>query len=571
MPEVEYTYPLVDFPEEVEKLSKDLSLPHPLAQILYLLDKKNAKEIKEFLFPENRYFNDPFLLPDMKKAVQRIAKAMDNKEKVVVYGDYDVDGVTSTVTLIRGFREIGFELDYYIPNRFVDGYGVNKKAIKHLIDEGVDLIITVDCGITSFAEIEYATENGIDVILTDHHLVESVIPNAYAVVNPKREDSNYPFTELAGVGVAWKLLRALYEYLRKDIPEDFLLEFVAMGTASDLVSMTDENRKIAKIGYDKIIYSKLAPIEILLKNASIYGNSLETSDIVFKISPFINASGRMKDASIALEFLLEDNYSLALKKFDAIKELNELRKTKTEEVFISAVSKIETENIEHLKQDKDFVRKGIVVFDDNWHEGILGIVAAKLVEHYNVPAIVFTKIGESFKGSGRSVGNIDIHQIVNSMKSLTERFGGHKVAIGIKVGENNVDSFKLQFEKVCEEEICASKIKKNRLIDYNLDIKEITPAFYKILKMFKPYGPDNLKSTFLSECVPIHEKPRIVGKNHIKFSICANDYEISCIGYNLGEKMETISSKSHINIVYKLDENYYRNQTTLQMRVLDVY
>ena len=566
-----YTYPEIQDPDEVTKISEELSLPHSLAQILYKLDKKNAKDIKDFLFPENLYFHDPALLPDMEKAVKRIVQAMENNEKVVIYGDYDVDGVTSTVTLVRGFKEIGFDVDYYIPNRFVDGYGVNIKAIKKLIEKGVDLIITVDCGITAFEEVKLAMTSGIDVVLTDHHLVENEIPEAYAIVNPKRNDSTYPFKELAGVGVAWKLLRGLYDHLEKDIPEDFLLEFVAMGTASDLVSMTNENRKIAKIGYEKIIYSKLAPIEILLKNASIYGNTLETSDIVFKISPLINASGRMKDASIALEFLLEDDYNKALEKFDNIKALNELRKTETEAVFQNAIQKIELENTEHLKHDKNYVRKGVVVFDDEWHEGILGIVAAKLVEYYNVPAIVFTKIGESFKGSGRSVGNIDIHKIVNSIKNLTERFGGHKVAIGIKVSENNVDSFKMRFEQICEAEISDSKIKKRTNIDYNLNIDEITPEYYKILKMFRPYGPENMKCTFLSEDVPVFEKPRIVGRNHIKFSVYANDFEISCIGYNLGDKLADVVTKTHVNIVYKLDENFYRNQTTLQMRILDVY
>jgi len=530
-----YHYPEVDKPNDVAELATELSLPHSLAQILYLLDKKDAQNIKRFLFPEQQEFLDPFLLPDMQKAVERIGKAIENSERILIYGDYDVDGVTSTVTLL------------------------------------VDLIITVDCGITSFKEIKMATDSGIDVILTDHHLVEDELPDAYAVINPKRKDSNYPFKELAGVGVAWKLLRAIYDYLKKDVPEDFLLEFVSLGTASDLVIMCDENRKIAKIGYEKIIYSRITPIEILLKNASIYSNSLETSDIVFKIAPLINASGRMEDASIAIEFLLEDDYHEALKKFDRIKALNELRKTKTEEVFRSAISKIEQENTDHLKHDKNYIRKAIVVFDDNWHEGILGIVAAKLVEYYNVPSIAFTRIGDSFKGSGRSVGNIDIHKIVGSIKSLTQRFGGHKVAIGIKVSENNVDSFKLQFEKICDENISDSKVEKCTFINYNLNVDEITPDFYKVLKMFKPYGPGNMKCTFMSENVPVFDKPIIVGKNHLKFSIYANNYEISCIGYNLGDKLDDIKHKSHLSIVYKLDENFYRNQTTLQMRILDVY
>lgn len=526
-------------------------------------------EIQKFFYPSFSQFSDPFLLTDMDKASQRVVTAIEKEESITIYGDYDTDGICATVVLLRGLKELGAKCDFYIPSRFDEGYGLNKEALEDLKKNNLsDIIISVDCGISSVEEAIFAKNQNLDLIITDHHipLKENELPDALAVINPKREGDKSPAKELAGVAVAWKLLRAVYDIMGVKKEPDYLLEFVALGTASDMVNMTGENRAIAKKGYEKIMNSSIAPIKKLLQNACI-SKEIQTRDILFKIAPYLNATGRMERASLAVDFFMcQDEKELA-DIFSVIIKMNRQRQETSESVFREAVKMIEKDCMINEK-------KGIVLYNSAWHEGVLGIVAARITEKYGVPTVILSLENGVYKGSGRTPDHVDIHRLVTRVEKYVIRFGGHCSAIGLTIDKKNIDLFKENFEIACSEIMdtggTANK-KRVIMVDSVVDISEIDMEFYSCLQKFMPWGPGNEKPVFLSKDVEVVREPKIVGDNHLVMTVKGKNHQFDCIGFGLGTKKNEIKNKNKLSLIYKLEENFFRNQRLLQLKLEYVF
>ena len=550
------------YEEEQEKINK-ISIQYHINKLLAsILVNRNIEEdkIEAFLNPTRKSFHDPFLMPDMKKAVDRILKAMQNKEKIIIYGDYDVDGITS-ITVLKSFLEDrGVHVDSYIPNRLEEGYGLNKPAIEKIAENKYQLMITVDCGISGIEEIEYANSLGIETIVTDHHEVGDSLPNAIAIVDAKRKDNEYPCRDLAGVGVVFKLIQAIGIKLGLEEKEYLkYLDIVCIGTISDIVPLVDENRAIAKLGLLLVRQTKNLGLQSLLMSSG-YKN-IDSTTISFGVAPRINACGRMGHADEALNlFLSKDIYEVN----ELTKKLNEYNKIRQEtekNIYEDAVNQIE--------QNKLNEKNAIIVSGKNWHHGVIGIVSSKITDLYFKPSILLCNEGKFSKGSGRSIPGFDLHQALMQCQDTIDRFGGHAMAIGITIKTDKFQEFAEEFENVAKE-AKIDEIIPIINIDAKIELNEINKEMVESLKLLEPYGEGNKMPIFAFRNLKIDSIRALSEGKHIKLTLKDNNNIINAIGFNLGKIAEDYRIGDKIDVVGTLEINSFNGVDSLQINVKDI-
>ena len=544
---------------KVKELVNNYGLNEVLARILVNRNITNKKEIELFMQPTRKDFHDPFLMPDMEIAVDRVLKAINGKEKIIIYGDYDADGITS-ITVLKGFlEERGLNVDSYIPNRLDEGYGLNKEAIKKIYDDGYKLIITVDCGISGIDEIEYANSLRIETLITDHHEPLETLPKAIAVVDAKRKDSKYPFNQLAGVGVVFKLIQALSIKLGLNEKEYLkYLDIVCIGTISDIVPLVDENRVIAKLGLKLVAQTKNIGLKTLLETIGF--KNIDSNAISFGVAPRINACGRMGDEKVALNLFLAKNPEEAKKLAITLNEYNIERQTIEKRIFDEATEKIEND-------EKD--NTCIIVGNEGWHHGIIGIVASKVTEMYFKPSILICFEGEEGKGSGRSIPGFDLHEALMKCGDCLEKFGGHSMAIGVTIKKEKFNEFKRKiedFSKSCN----VDKIVPIISIDSELELKNIDIDSVKSLSMLEPYGEANKMPLFVFKNLKINSIRALSDGKHLKLTLKDENYMINAIGFNMGELSQKYLLDDKVDIVGSLDINSYNGNESVQIILKDM-
>ena len=498
-------------------------------------------------------------MPDMEITVNRILKAIEDKEKIIIYGDYDADGITSTTVLKNFLEERGLEIGTYIPNRLDEGYGLNKNAIKSIYDQGYRLIITVDCGISGTEEIEYANSLGIETLITDHHEPTEVLPNALAVVDAKRKDNKYPFNQLAGVGVVFKLIQAISIKLNLE-EKEFLkyLDIVCIGTISDIVPLVDENRVIAKLGLKLIAQTKNIGLKALLEVIGF--SNIDSSAISFGVAPRINACGRMGNEKVALDLFLSKDYAEAKKLAIRLNEYNIERQTIEKQIFDEAVQKVEA-------NEKD--KTCVIVGSKGWHHGIIGIVASKITDMYFKPSILVCFEDGEGKGSGRSIPGFDLHEALMKCEKHLEKFGGHSMAVGVTLKESEFESFKNELEEYAKENE-IDKIQPVIKIDSELSLKDVSIDSVKSLSMLEPYGEANKMPLFLFKNLKINSIRALSEGKHLKLTLKEDNYMINAIGFNMGELSEKYLLDDKVDIVGNLDLNVYNGNENVQIILKDI-
>ena len=518
---------------------------------------------KSFFRPKFNNLHDPFLMKDMKSATDRIKEAINNKEKILIYGDYDVDGVASTALLTNFLRQRTNNIFPYIPDRGTEGYGVSVNGIKKAIKKQVSLIISIDCGIKALQEVEYAKKNNIDFIICDHHLPESEIPNAIAVLDPKRIDCKYPFKELCGCGIGFKLIQALSLEWNMDTQKLInYLDLVSLATVADQVPLYDENRIITYLGLEQINTNPRPGIKALLSDFK--GDEISTSTLVFKLSPKVNAAGRMKHASLALELLMCEKLEHTVNLSEQISSINierrEEDKKTTEEALIQ------------IKQKEEESFSSTLVHNDNWHPGIIGIVASRLIEKYYRPTIVLTKKGQYYIGSARSINGFDIYKALKKCSNLLEQFGGHKYAAGLKLHESKLKLFRSEFEKFSNKNISEKQKTKTLIYDLEISLSELNLKFFKIIEQMEPFGPNNLKPIFCSRNCVTTSETRAVGNdnNHLQLFIKSKNKIYKGIAFDRGDLLNKINESKGFDILYSVEKNTWNGNIELQLIIMDL-
>lgn len=549
--------------EIVDQLIEKVWLPKPLAIILAQREVVDFVKAKAFFRPELDSLHDPFLLKDMDKAVSRIQEALKNQEKILIYGDYDVDGTTSVAMMFSFLKSIYEQVDYYIPDRSTEGYGVSIKGIDYAKENGFTLIISLDCGIKAIEKVEYANENQIDFIICDHHLAGETLPSAYAVLDPKRADCTYPFKELSGCGVGFKLIQALVQILELDpkLPQEFL-DFLVVSIAADIVPITGENRIFAHYGLEKLMKHPRMGLAGLM--GELPRESLNISNIVFSIAPKINATGRLEHASQSVELLISDDEDQVKTFASQITEINDQRK--------ETDGTVTEEAIELIKKNHEENHYSTVVYDPDWHKGVLGIVASRLTDTYYRPTLVLTNgnPGE-ITGSARSVKDFDIYEIIDACSDLLIRYGGHRFAAGLTMPVENFDAFKTKFEALVKEKIKPSQRIPTVEIDVEIDFEEIDDKFLRILKQMEPFGPENMTPVFLTTNL-IGGDLKLMGKNneHLRLTLQdENSLLFNAVGFGMGKHAQDFE-RFHFDLVYTIEENFWKNKSYLQFNIRDV-
>ena len=546
--------------EKVNELIKKYNLNLLLATILVNKNITEEKVLNKFLHPTRKDFYDPFLMPDMDLAIDRILKAIDNKEKIIIYGDYDADGITSITVLKSFFKDLGIDVDSYIPNRLDEGYGLNKPAVKQIVEKGYELMITVDCGISAIEEIKYANELGIDTVVTDHHEVGETLPDAIAVVDAKRKDNIYPCRDLAGVGVVFKLIQALS--IKLNLKEEAYLKYldiVCIGTISDIVPLVDENRVITKLGLMLVNQTRNVGLKSLLISSGY--KKIDSTTISFGVAPRINACGRMGHAEEALKLFLSDNI---VEVQELTKKLNDynLKRQETEKgIYQEALKKIEEKKLD--KNDT------IIVAGENWHHGVIGIVASKITELYFKPSILLCYEGEEAKGSGRSIPGFDLHDALMKCLDHIEKFGGHSMAIGITIKRNELENLKESLEKVAKDEHIEDIIPIIH-IDAKIPLSEITKEMVESLKELEPFGEGNKMPVFVMKNLKIDSIRALTEGKHLKLTLKDGNNIIDAIGFNMGELTEEYKIGDKIDVVGVLEINSFNGVDSVQINMKDI-
>ena len=549
--------------KKVNQLSNDLSIDPILASLLVQRNIDSFKKAKEFFRPSLEDLHDPFLLKDMDKAVSRIEKAIIDNENILIYGDYDVDGTTSVSLVSSYLKTITNHIATYIPDRYDEGYGISYQGIDFASDNNFSLIIALDCGIKAIEKVNYATQKNVDFIICDHHKPGDEIPKALAVLNPKRVDCTYPYKELCGCGVGFKLVHALASRRGQTI-EDIqqYLDLVATAIAADIVPITGENRILTYYGLEVINSNPRNGIKAIIHQ--INKKKLTITDVVFIIAPRINAAGRIKHGNYAVELLTEMNYEAALDFAASIEKFNLERKELDKKITYEALQQIESAN------EKE--KFSTVVYSENWHKGVIGIVASRLIESFYRPTLVFTKSGNKLAASARSVRGFDVYEALNECSEFIEQFGGHKYAAGLTLDPKNYSAFKNKFEEVVKATIDKKLLIPEITIDLELELSEITPKFFRILQQMGPFGPQNMKPVFKTTSVRDNGYGKTVGadKSHLKLSVIdgADKKTYNAIGFGLGNKIKSI--KGDFDIAYSLDENEWKGNTSIQLILKDL-
>ena len=550
-----------------QQLQRELNISSAAARMLVVRDIQSAEEARQFIRPSLDKLHDPFLMKGMDKAVERLHQALTQNENILIYGDYDVDGTTAVAVMYRFLSPLTSHLDYYIPDRYKEGYGVSQQGIDYAAEQGCTLIITLDCGIKAVEKVEYAKSKGIDVIICDHHTPGDKLPAAVAVLNMKRDDCPYPYKDLSGCGVGFKLAQAYTQ--QYGLPFDNLvplLQLLAMSIASDIVPITGENRILAHYGIKQINQAPFAGISAVIDVAGIESKKLTISDLVYKLGPRINACGRMKSGRAAVELLLTDDTTFARQQAEEVNHHNEERRDCDTETTKEALAMLEA--------DADYTnRRSTVVYAPHWHKGVVGIVASRLTETYYRPTIVLTA-GEDgiISGSARSVGGFDIYAAIDSCLDLLTNFGGHKYAAGLSMHIDNLPEFQTRFEKYVATHIREDQLQPTLLVEAELELADITPAFYNVIRYLEPFGPGNPRPLFATRNLINHRDTRVVGKTgeHLRLDVTDRAYAITGIAFGRAEMAQHIQNGNPVDICYELDENTFNNRTTIQMMVQDI-
>ena len=546
--------------QKVKEICDKYNLNKIIGKIIVNRNVTSDEDVRIFITPTRDDFHDPFLFKGMDIAVDRILQAINNKEKIIIYGDYDVDGITSTTVLKKYLQERGGIVNTFIPNRLNEGYGLNKEAIKKIKEMGTDLIITVDCGISGIEEVKYAKELGIEVIVTDHHEVGEVLPDALAVIDAKRKDNTYPFNLLAGVGVVFKVIQAISIKLNLKA-EEYLkyLDLVCVGTISDIVPLEGENRTIAKLGLMLIRVTKNVGLRELIKSSGY--KEIDSNTISFGVAPRINACGRMGHEEEALKLFLAETKEEAVEVTKKLNEYNTLRQNTEKAIYEDAVSKIEKENIEN--------KNSIVVGGYNWHHGVIGIVSSKVTEKYYKPSILLCFEDGIAKGSGRSIQGFDLYEGLTKCSEFLDKFGGHAMAVGLTLNKENFENFKDKFEKIAEEANIKEMV-PTIYIDEEVKLKDISMDLVKSLSVLEPFGEANKVPLFLIKNLKIDSIRALSEGRHLKLSLRDESVVINAIGFDIGNLAEEYKIGDKIDVVGTLEINSFNGFSSIQINIKDI-
>ncbi|MBQ8386967.1 MAG: single-stranded-DNA-specific exonuclease RecJ [Paludibacteraceae bacterium] len=561
--------------EMQQQLEKELNISSAAARMLVVRGIQTADEARAFVRPSLDKLHDPFLMKDMDKAVERLHKAITQGEKILIYGDYDVDGTTAVALMYRfleairreGYEAKGAEIDYYIPDRYTEGYGVSQQGIDYAAEQGCGLIITLDCGIKAVEKVAYAKSKGIDVIVCDHHTPGEELPDAVAVLNMKRSDCPYPYKDLSGCGVGFKLAQAYTQ--QYGLPFDNLvplLQLLAMSIASDIVPITGENRILAHYGIKQLNTQPFTGLSAIMQVAGIEAKKITINELVYKIGPRINACGRMKSGRAAVELLLTNDPDFAHEQAEEVNHHNEDRRDCDTETTKEA--------LQQLQDDPTYAnRRSTVVYAPHWHKGVVGIVASRLTETYYRPTIVLTA-GEDgiISGSARSVGGFDIYAAIDSCHDLLTNFGGHKYAAGLSMHIDDLPEFRERFEAYVAAHIQPNQLQPTLDIEAELQLGDITKSFYNVLRHLEPFGPGNPRPLFVSRRLINHRDTRAVGKEreHLRLDVTDRMNAITGIAFGRADMAEYIQNGNAVDICYELNENTFNHYTSIQMMVQDI-
>ncbi|MDR2948622.1 MAG: single-stranded-DNA-specific exonuclease RecJ [Prevotella sp.] len=554
--------------EQIDELAKKIGISPVLSQLLMQRGISSVEDARKFFHPSLKDLHDPFLLPDMDKAIKRIEKALGQKQRILIYGDYDVDGTTAVALVYKFLRKFTTNLDYYIPDRYDEGYGISEQGIDYAEETGVKLIIALDCGIKANEKIDYAKSKGIDFIIGDHHMPDEILPDAVAVIDAKRLDSTYPYEHLSGCGVGFKLVQALAQNNKIDFSEiTDLLDLVAVSVASDIVPITGENRILTYYGLKQINSNPSLGLKGIIDICGLTYKSITVNDIIFKIGPRINASGRMMKGKEAVDLLLSNTIEDAREKSMNIDHYNDDRRELDKRITDEAMQFID-ENV-NMKE-----KKSLVVYNETWHKGVIGIVASRLTEKYLRPAVVLTKSQGLITGSARSVMGFDVYKAIEACKDILENFGGHTYAAGLSLKEDNLQEFKRRFEALSLEMIAPEMMRPQINVDAELTFREINSKFIEDLSSFAPFGPDNLNPIFVTCNVMDYGTSKLVGKDNVHLKLEMMDDTISIpvngIAFRQSDSYEKVKSGTPFDICYTLEENTHNGKTNIQLYVKDI-
>jgi len=565
-------------PDLVEKLAASLNIDPILSLLLVQRGITSFPEARDFFRPSLDNLHDPFLIKDMDIAIQRIEKAIANKERILIFGDYDVDGTTAVALAYSFLKEFYDDLEFYIPDRYKEGYGISFESIDYAKRKGISLVIALDCGIKAMSQIEYARQKGIDFIVVDHHRPGDEMPPAVAIIDPKRPDCNYPFRDLSGCGLGFKLAQAFYQ--KKRLPFDELekfLDLVVVSIAADIVPVTGENRVLSHFGLKRLNMNPRSGLESILFYNNIFKKSqpcektaftreIGNNDLMFMIGPRINAAGRMENGKTAVELLLCDKMGDTHELSQTINENNSDRRTLD--------SSITEQAIRMIKRNPELKKaRATILYDPEWSKGVIGIVASRLIENYYKPTIILTKSNGMITGSARSVKDFDIYNAIDACSQYLEHFGGHKYAAGLSLKPENLDAFIEAFNQVVENTITEAMLVPEIEIDAQIDLPNIEGKFFRILSQFAPFGPDNPNPVFLAKNCVSKGSPRMVGNNHLKFNLIQPEMgtaEMAAIAFQQGEHLAAMQAGKRFDLVFQIEENEWNGKTYLQLNVKDI-
>jgi len=562
-----YETPTPEQKEAAEALANEVNVSPVLCQMLIARGITTPAEVRSFFRPQLQELHDPFMMKDMDRAVDRLNEAMGNRERIMIYGDYDVDGCTAVALVYRFLQQYYSNIEYYIPDRYEEGYGVSLSGIDYAAEAGVKLIIVLDCGIKAIDEISYAKSKGIDFIICDHHVPDDVMPPAVAILNAKRKDATYPYKDLSGCGVGFKFMQAFA--INNGIPFSSLiplLDLTAVSIASDIVPIMGENRILAYHGLRQINNNPSVGLKAILDICGLSGRDITMSDIIFKIGPRINASGRMQNGKESVTLLVEHNYDRAIEEARLINQYNDERKELDKRMTEEANALVE--NLPEVGE-----KSAIVIYNEDWHKGVIGIVASRLTEVYFRPAVVLTRTGDTVTGSARSVSGFDVYKAIESCRDLLDNFGGHTYAAGLSLNVNNVEQFRERFEKYVAEHIDPEQTSANLTVDGVITFKDITAKFCSDLKKMRPFGPDNPKPLFCSRQVYDYGTSKVVGRDqeHIKLELVDNNsnHVMNGIAFGQSSQVRYIKTKRSFEIVYSIEDNTHK-RGDIQLQIEDI-
>lgn len=563
---VEPRWDIAERPDQAlqEQIKRELKIPTVMAKILINRGIRDVSTGRDFLYPSLDHLIDPFLMADMHRAVARIWQALDSNEAIMVHGDYDVDGVTGTALIVNTLKALGADVSFYIPHRLEEGYGISKGAIDICVKQGRTLLVSVDCGITAIEETRYANEQGVDVIITDHHQ-SGELPEAVAVINPKRPDCPYPFKELPGVALAFKLADAVYKNRSRDLGAVYKnLDLVALGCAADIVPLVDENRVLVTYGLGQMECTENPGLKALLSNLNLRNKRLGTGQLIFVLAPRINALGRMGSAMDAVTLLTTPNPEEADRISQVLEQQNLKRRQIDEQTLHEALEMVE----QQVDPERD---RAVVLSSDAWHPGVIGIVASRIAEKVHLPTVLIAMDGAQGKGSGRSIPGFDLYAALSRCQQHLAAFGGHKYAAGLTIDRDRIEPLREAFLATVGEMLQPEHLIPQLYIDDEISLGQIDARLMGLLRRFAPFGPQNMRPVMVSRGVEVVGASEIVGKNHIKFKVRQNGRVLDCIGFDLGHLDYRLApGEANLDIAYMIEENEWRGRKGIQLRIKDL-